>query len=426
MNKLQRKLFLYASLGTLVFVACSEDEGDLDPGTGPIDPGTSDTTGVTDSVAAPIVLLVDSLTWEELENKRTILYVDENRMESNDTIVDRDLRTFSTKELIKIKANSEGTGFCLTSWVCDTLNNVFLMAHPQGSGGSYILFYIDMLPPLAQFDYEIPYENSSLTIYNREDQPATITPGDGTTFSIETEDPLWKKLTEDIKMNWTATFSNYDPDTKYGDMTAIYAREWVTMLTNMAYMYSTPEFEYLVKNFVSVVGQSITGQNGVVFKDEDYPALYEKLIDDHDFVLGLVLNTANGYGGGANGQVFAVFHQAFYSHYNSMANDTWETLAHEYNHCIGYGGHTSNLVAEKGPFPSKLVPPLHNYLRKLKRLPYTNMFVFDMMNADYRHWWQGLAPINMEYDPETLEFYRSGSVYPGVEQWLNDNASLFE
>ena len=35
MNKLLRKLFLYASLGALVFVACSEDEGDLDPGTGP-------------------------------------------------------------------------------------------------------------------------------------------------------------------------------------------------------------------------------------------------------------------------------------------------------------------------------------------------------------------------------------------------------
>lgn len=37
-----------------------------------------------------------------------------------------------------------------------------------------MLFYIDMLPPLAQFDYEIPYENGNLTIYNREDQPATI------------------------------------------------------------------------------------------------------------------------------------------------------------------------------------------------------------------------------------------------------------
>ena len=172
---------MYASLGALVFVACSKDDSGVD---------------VKEVV-------VDSLTWEELENKRTILYVDENRMESNDTVVDRDLRTFSTKELIKIEANSEGTGFCLTSWVCDTLNNVFLMAHPQGSGGSYILFYIDMLPPLAQFDYEIPYENGSLTIYNREGQPATITPGDGTTFSIETEDPLWIKLRDEITINWT-------------------------------------------------------------------------------------------------------------------------------------------------------------------------------------------------------------------------------
>ena len=89
MNKLLRKLFLYASLGALVFVACSEDDSGVD---------------VKEVV-------VDSLTWEELENKRTILYVDANRMESNDTIVDRDLRTFSTKELIKIEANSEGTGF---------------------------------------------------------------------------------------------------------------------------------------------------------------------------------------------------------------------------------------------------------------------------------------------------------------------------
>ena len=89
MNKLLRKLFLYASLGALVFVACSKDDNGVD-------------------VKA---VVVDSLTWEELENKRTILYVDANRMESNDTIVDRDLRTFSTKELIKIEANSEGTGF---------------------------------------------------------------------------------------------------------------------------------------------------------------------------------------------------------------------------------------------------------------------------------------------------------------------------
>ena len=80
---------MYASLGALVFVACSKDDNGVD-------------------VKA---VVVDSLTWEELENKRTILYVDENRMESNDTVVDRDLRTFSTKELIKIEANSEGTGF---------------------------------------------------------------------------------------------------------------------------------------------------------------------------------------------------------------------------------------------------------------------------------------------------------------------------
>lgn len=83
------KLFLYASLGALVFVACSKDDNGVD-------------------VKA---VVVDSLTWEELENKRTILYVDANRMESNDTVVDRNLRTFSTKELIKIEANSEGTGF---------------------------------------------------------------------------------------------------------------------------------------------------------------------------------------------------------------------------------------------------------------------------------------------------------------------------
>ena len=44
MNKLLRKLFLYASLGALVFVACSKDDNGVD-------------------VKA---VVVDSLTWEEL------------------------------------------------------------------------------------------------------------------------------------------------------------------------------------------------------------------------------------------------------------------------------------------------------------------------------------------------------------------------
>ena len=372
-------------------------------------------------------VVVDSLTWEELENKRTILYVDENRMESNDTIVDRDLRTFSTKELIKIETNSEGTGFCLTSWVCDTLNNVFLMAHPQGSGDSYILFYIDMLPPLAQFDYEIPYENGSLTIYNREDQPATIAPGDGTTFSIETEDPLWKKLTEDIKINWTASFSNYEGAHWSDEMTALYAREWVVILTNMAYMYSTPEFEYILYHWEEVLpGYPTIGDNGKAFTAEQYDQLYKRETGERDLVLGFVIKDGvNGMGGAG---VLAANHTTLYSHYNSMVNHAWNTIAHEFNH--QWYGHNSSLcpvdyVVGVGSFPQTMVPQLHNYLRKAKRLPYTNMFVFNFP-AYNKIWWKATDFSNMGYDPETLEFYNSKSVFTPVEQWLNDNASLFQ
>ena len=394
---------MYASLGALVFVACSEDEGDLDPGTGPIDPGTSDTTGVADSVAAPIVLLVDSLKWEELENKRTILYVDANRMESNDTIVDRDLRTFSTKELIKIKANSEGTGFCLTSWVCDTLNNVFLMAHPQGGEESYMLFYIDMLPPLAQFDYEIPYGNGSLTIYNREDQPATIAPGDGTTFSIETEDPLWIKLRDEITVNWTLTYSNYDHDpndTKWGDMTAIYAREWAVIMTNMAYMYSSDEFKHLVLNFPAIMGNQVHDNSGKVFTQADYEKLYADLTKDRTLVLGLIAEgTAEGLGGGTT---LGVYHEVYFTHYYSLQNRAWETLSHEFNHCVGYN-HNSNLThGTTGDFCVTMVPHLHNYLRKTGRLPYMNEKVFDAANPDYSKWWLRVLPYgNMWYNNQT-------------------------
>ena len=387
----------------------------MDPGTGPIDPGTSDTTGVTDSVAAPIVLLVDSLKWEELENKRTILYVDANRMESNDTVVNRDLRTFSTKELIKIKANSEGTGFCLTSWVCDTLNNVFLMAHPQGSGGSYILFYIDMLPPLAQFDYEIPYENGSLTIYNREDQPATIAPGDGTTFSIETEDPLWIKLRDEITVNWTGFFDNYANDSKYAPMTAIYAREWVVMLTNLAYMYSTPEFKHIMYNYLEVMNNNpIWGNNKKNFTQEQYEELYDNLRKDRTFCLGLVANTANGYGGG---QTLAVYHPCYYSHYYTMKNAAWETVSHEINHCVGYN-HDSNLTQTSttgnATFPGTLVPQLHNWLRKAERLPYMNPKVFDFENKAYsEHWIGGITGL---YEP----LYNK-SDFPPVETYFRNN-----
>lgn len=70
-------------------------------------------------------------------------------------------------------------------------------------------------------------------------------------ISSETDEHV-KKLNQ-IKAKWKIYFGTYDEPNKWCRITPVYAREWVMMMTNLAYMLSTLEFETLWFNHKAVM-----------------------------------------------------------------------------------------------------------------------------------------------------------------------------
>lgn len=155
-------------------------------------------------------------------------------------------------------------------------------------------------------------------------------------ISSETDDHV-KKLNQ-IKAKWKIYFGTYDEPNKWCRITPVYAREWVMMMTNLAYMLSTPEFETLWFNHKTVMGHDFFGNAGQVegpngfFQPEDYVRIYREILNRNEINLGIT-NMGGGLGGGA---VLGVDTWLFYGHYRLSG---YRIIAHEFGH--HWGGHNS-------------------------------------------------------------------------------------
>ncbi len=80
----------------------------------------------------------------------------------------------------------------------------------------------------------------------------------------------------------------------FREMRPIYAREWVVILTNYAYMMTTPEYKYVMANFKKVMGGDLYDNEKVPFTAEKYQSEMERFKAKKNFVLG---QTSPAYGG---------------------------------------------------------------------------------------------------------------------------------
>lgn len=335
-------------------------------------------------------LSVDSLKYNDIsdDSKRTILYVDKNRMESNDTVVNNQLRSFNTKELLQLRIYDDRT-VRLTSWVCEAIHDVSIYCSLQNIGMDepFLIAHIDSLPALGQIDYTPRFVNNQ-SIYQTADGKyidfeLPYLKSDDVKFTVSSNDSLYNKLQNEIKVSWNLSFSNYHLNSSWGTMDAIYAREWVVMITNLAYMVSSPEMNHIVHNYNAVMGGELYGNDGETFNADDYEDLYNRLTMDRTLILG---RTTMG-GGLGGGTTLGVDHWMFYTHYYSLSSQAWDMISHEFAHCMGYN-HSSNLTyGNSAGFAVNCMPWLHNYLRKQERLPYRNPKKFDFTNPDYEKYW---------------------------------------
>ncbi|MGF1686515.1 hypothetical protein L4C36_07435 [Photobacterium japonica] len=192
-------------------------------------------------------------------------------------------------------------------------------------------------------------------------------------------DTFVQKIT-DLKPNWRLRFGTYSPEThgNWGRITGPYAREWMIMMANFAYIMNSPEFEHIWFNYKETFGrgeQEFYGNAGPVdapngnFSADDYQRVYQQFMDRDLINLG-VSTIGGGLGGGS---VLGIDTWLFYGHYYRSG---FGILAHEFGH--GFGSHDS-AYANGGAGFQPLITDMHHMMLLDKTLPYID----DNINAFY-------------------------------------------
>lgn len=343
------------------------------------------------------VLATDTLAYDDIsqECRRLILQLDE----PSATVVNPSLRSFNTKEIIQVRPK-DGNKLIVTSYSALPVKDIKFycrMKQVPGLGDRFLLFSLDSIPAFGQFEYT-PAFTKGTAVYS-------VANGKYLSFhhpyidkedieiTIETEDELYARL-KTIIPAWDISFSSYK-DGNWREMSAIYAKEWIVIMTNLTYIISQPEFKHILNNYKTVMGGELYGNGGKdngVFTAEDYENLFRQLTNPRSFSLGLT-EMGGGLGGGNN---LGVDHWNFYSHYTSHSG--WPLIIHELAHCYGYS-HDSNLTygEKEFGFAEGFLPRLHSYLRRQGNLPYIDPGILDFTNPENKKYWLNGKGIDNRY-----------------------------
>ncbi|GGI77830.1 hypothetical protein GCM10007978_14380 [Shewanella hanedai] len=190
-------------------------------------------------------------------------------------------------------------------------------------------------------------------------------------------DELVKKIT-DLKPKWRLRFGTFNTG-NWAKITPAYAREWMIIIANFAYMIDSPEFEHLWFNYRDSIGQGnneffgnagpIDGSGGN-FTAEDYKRVYDEFMNRDLINLG-ISTIGGGLGGGTT---LGIDTWNYYSHYY---NSGMGVVGHEFGH--HWGSHDSSFSNSSRGL-QLMTQDLHQMMIRCQSLPYLD----DEINAFYK------------------------------------------
>ncbi|EEY38126.1 hypothetical protein [Vibrio mimicus] len=276
----------------------------------------------------------------------------------------------------------------ITSYAAQTTYDLDVEAR-FGSKGEWInLGTITQLEPFSK--HELNYTLQDGHYYTSVDQLKSYAisglenldylPSDLIDIRLTSDTDTFVQKITDLKPSWRLRFGNYSPEThgKWGRITGPYAREWMIMMTNFAYIMNSPEFEHIWFNYKETFGQGTNeffGNAGPVnapngnFTAADYQRVYQQFMNRDLIHLG-VSTIGGGLGGGT---VLGIDTWLFYGHYYRSG---FGILAHEFGH--GFGSHSS-AFANSGAGLQPLFTQMHHMMLLDKVLPYVD----EEINAFY-------------------------------------------
>ena len=275
-----------------------------------------------------------------------------------------------------LSASFERDRIRVKSYSAVPVSNLQIKAKLRRTEQWVILAELDQLTPFSSSS--IPFELNDQTLFNLEDGSGAVRL-DGVDRFVELPANLFEEIRIDsatdthvqklnqIKAKWKIYFGTYDEPGKWCRITPVYAREWVIMMTNLAYILSSPEFETLWFNHKAVMGYDFFGTAGKVnapngfYSAEEYQNAYQRILNRSNVRLG-VTNMGGGLGGE---EVLGVDTWLFYGHYRLSG---FRIIAHEFGHA--FGGHNTAWASVYEGFEA-MVDELNFYFqRRPGSLPY--------------------------------------------------------
>ncbi|WP_300177220.1 hypothetical protein [uncultured Aliivibrio sp.] len=328
--------------------------------------------------------------------------------EQHHILTDRTLRSVKVNSPVKTEFRDKNT-VLITNYAPVELKDLTLELKLNGVDRWFTLANLDRIPAFTQITLPLSAFGDGQFNTNEKDGYLDLTnlfasnmnyAGDFDYRFHSFSDSFAQKLAN-LKPDWEIRFSR-DSDGYWRSMNALYAREWLIILTNLAYMVSQEEFEHLWFNYERIFGYNLHGLSGEenkpggYFTPEDYQHWYDALMNRP------VTNVAVSLRGGGQGDhhTFGVDTWNFYTHYYG----DWSVIAHEFGH--GFDGLQTfpdgSVFAASWKGWQPLISDLANYQIRKGDLPYMD----DSLNGFYK--------------PEYAEYHHVG-VSQGMRKHRADN-----
>ena len=296
------------------------------------------------------------------DDSRGTLFVTENAYNANEhglilqddelpsVYTDPNQRSFSALEPLQLEITDDNR-FHARFYCPRPMRNVTVKAYiPSVTKEKMDFAFFDLIPGLGDVYLEIPLLNKSAIFYTESGKQIrinTLTPEflKEATFTVESDDECWRRLSQ-IKYNYgISSFSLYGGDPSKPDGGAngnwkairpVHCREAVAIILNVAFMLSQDEeMETLMK-----------AHESTYVDDNGNPVSAEKLLSQlrqgYQLKVGLV-NAANSntVGMASAAGLYGLAQNRFLYHYDTNWAPT--TIYHELGHVMGYD-HKSTLT----------------------------------------------------------------------------------
>ncbi|MDO5104538.1 hypothetical protein [Capnocytophaga sp.] len=286
-----------------------------------------------------------------------------------------DLRAFRINEMLEVRALAGGT-YRVRNFLPHTFTNVEIQMTIEGVNSPIKVAHFESFPPLYEYVGDLPFADGETFLQTIEGNKISVEniknlPTSNFKFTLVSDDPMFAKL-KTIKLNTFYCFRPYEKDNKWDKVTNVDARNYLPLALNLAYVFSSDEFENAVLN-----APYDFQDNGRTLDKADIVRRFRNVPRQN---LGIVVKYGIlGLGGGDTFGIRREYlgnpNNNFYKQLEplraiSSPLDTW---VHEFSHVAGYG-HNGNMTYYRPANLHGIVPltmKIYQQMLKDKQLPFS-------------------------------------------------------